>query len=450
MNRRFSLCFFSGLTVVALALAPLAARAEVRRDGQWPDADPPVTLDVDGVPRSEALNRLAKAAGWSIVVSAPKGDPVSLHVSQQPAGKVLDLLLADGRYVARRDQSLISISPDTGDATRAPSAPTPPTPLIPPALPAAPPPPPPPPSAAAAEESDDDDRDRTVTGGSLRIEKGEVVHDVSVLGGNLDVWGTVTGDLAVLGGAAHIHEGAHVKGDATVMGGALDVESGAAIDGDVGVLGGKLNRAEGARIGGEIKEGVHRDKSRREARKEARKEAGDKAKTSARTWAREAIDAINAAALLFVFGAVLLALMPDRMDKLRLQVAARPMRSFATGVVSIIAGVVLLAAVSVTIIGIPVAAVAAFAAVIATFAGMCSVLETAGAALLGHRTRNPYVHLAFGSVLFLILGAIPFLGGLVKIAVVLTAIGSVVSTRAAGLVPTKNRAVTAYRDAAST
>lgn len=449
MSRQFSL-FFSGLTVVALALAPLSARAEVRRDGQWPDADPSVTLDVDGVPRSEALNRLAKAAGWSIVVSAPKGDPVTVHVSQQPAGKVLDLLLADGRYVARRDQSLISISPDTGDVTRAPSAPTPPTPPTPPALPAAPPPPPPPPSAGAAEKSDDDDRDRTVTGGSLRIEKGEVVHDVSVLGGNLDVWGTVTGDLAVLGGAAHIHEGAHVKGDATVMGGALDVESGAAIDGDVGVLGGKLNRAEGARIGGEIKEGVHRDKGRREARKEARKEAGDKAKTSARTWAREAIDAINAAALLFVFGAVLLALMPDRMDKLRLQVAARPMRSFATGVVSILAGVVLLAAVSVTIIGIPVAAVAAFAAVIATFAGMCSVLETAGAALLGHRTRNPYVHLAFGSVLFLILGAIPFLGGLVKIAVVLTAIGSVVSTRAAGLVPTKNRAVTAYRDAAST
>lgn len=449
MSRQFSL-FFSGLAVVALALAPLSAHAEVRRDGQWPDADPSVTLDVDGVPRSEALNRLAKAAGWSIVVSAPKGDPVTVHVSQQPAGKVLDLLLADGRYVARRDQSLISISPDTGDVTRAPSAPTPPTPPTPPALPAAPPPPPPPPSAGAAEESDDDDRDRTVTGGSLRIEKGEVVHDVSVLGGNLDVWGTVTGDLAVLGGAAHIHEGAHVKGDATVMGGALDVESGAAIDGDVGVLGGKLNRAEGARIGGEIKEGVHRDKGRREARKEARKEAGDKAKTSARTWAREAIDAINAAALLFVFGAVLLALMPDRMDKLRLQVAARPMRSFATGVVSILAGVVLLAAVSVTIIGIPVAAVAAFAAVIATFAGMCSVLETAGAALLGHRTRNPYVHLAFGSVLFLILGAIPFLGGLVKIAVVLTAIGSVVSTRAAGLVPTKNRAVTAYRDAAST
>ena len=124
MNRRFSL-FFSGLTVVALALAPLAARAEVRRDGQWPDAEPSVSLDVDGVPRSEALNRLAKAAGWSIVVSAPKGDPVSLHVSQQPAGKVLDLLLADGRYVARRDQGLISIAPDTSDATRAPSAPTP-------------------------------------------------------------------------------------------------------------------------------------------------------------------------------------------------------------------------------------------------------------------------------------------------------------------------------------
>ena len=163
--------------------------------------------------------------------------------------------------------------------------------------------------------------------------------------------------------------------------------------------------------------------------------------------AHRAADALNGAALLFVFGAVLLALAPERMDRLKLQIASRPMRSFALGVVSVIGGAVLLAAMCVTIIGIPVAFVAALAAVLATLAAMCSVLETAGAALLGHRTRSPYVHLACGGLLFLLVGAIPFVGGLVKLAVILTAFGSVVATRAAGLVPARARSATPYRDA---
>ena len=71
-------------------------------------------------------------------------------------------------------------------------------------------------------------------------------------------------------------------------------------------------------------------------------------------------------------------------------------------------------------------------------------------ALLAHRTKNPYVHLAFGGLLFLVAGAIPYVGGVVKLVVVLTAIGSVAVTRAAGLLPAKLRGASPYRDAAST
>lgn len=472
MNRR-SLVLPRGLAA-ALVLVPSVALADVRREGQWPDGDPSVSLDLHGVPRGEALFRLAKAAGWSIVLSSPKDDRVSLNVSNQPAGKVLDLLLTDGRYVARRDGTMIAISPDS-KADRGETPPPPPAPPSPPSLPGALPPlpVPPPPPPGAAEEADDDDRDRTVTGGSLRVEKGEVVHDVTVLGGTLDVLGTVTGDLTVLGGSARIHEGALVRGDATLMMGSLDIDSGATVGGDVGVLGGKLNRAKGAKIGGEVKDGVHRERARarkeaREARKEAReeaREAREEARDAAREarqvakesekdkpkgWLREVADAVNGAALLFVFGAVLLALAPDRMDQLKLQIATRPVRTFALGVVSLIAGIAIFAAVCVTLIGIPVAVVGALAAVLATFAGICSVLETVGAALLAHRTKSPYVHLAVGGLLFLVAGSIPWIGGLVKLAVVLTAIGSVVATRGAGLLPAKNRPASPYRDRAVT
>lgn len=64
---------------------PGTALAEVRRDGDWSGDDPEVTLDLDGVPRADAVNRLAAAAGWSVVIRAPKSDPVSVHVKDQPA-----------------------------------------------------------------------------------------------------------------------------------------------------------------------------------------------------------------------------------------------------------------------------------------------------------------------------------------------------------------------------
>src|SRR6185437_4102349 len=117
------------------AVAPSVAHADVRLDGDWSD-DPDVTLDVDDVPRADAVNRLAAAAGWSVVIRAPKGDHISVHVKDQPASKVLDMLLSDGRYVARRNDTLVSVAPDEDPA---PSAAIPPIPPIPP-IPAIPPP----------------------------------------------------------------------------------------------------------------------------------------------------------------------------------------------------------------------------------------------------------------------------------------------------------------------
>ena len=448
------------------AVAPSVAHADVRLEGDWSD-DPDVTLDVDDVPRAEAVNRLAAAAGWSVVIRAPKGDRVSVHVKDQPASKVLDMVLSDGRYVARRDDTLVSVSPEAVGGAETPPPPpndstaplgVPPIPSDPadPPIPAIPPP------GAGRVGGHDDGRDRFVTGGNLRINADEVAHDVTVMGGNLDVFGTVTGDLEVMGGNVVIHRNAHVRGDAGVVGGVLTIESGAAVDGDAGVFGGELRREDGARVGGEIHEGVRPERRRHHHRERAARTAeapappatsAAPARTPPGSWLRQhaqrAADALNGAALLFVFGAVLLALAPDRMDRLRAQIAGHPMRSFATGVVSLIAGIVLAAAVSITIIGIPIAVVGILGALIATLAGVCSVLETIGGALLSHRTRNPYVHLAVGALLVLVAGAIPYVGSLLRVAVLLTALGSVVATRAAGLFPAKSRFGAPYRQPAT-
>lgn len=241
-----------------------------------------------------------------------------------------------------------------------------------------------------------------------------------------------------------------MRGDAMAVGGALAVDDGARVDGDIGVVGGALRRGVGAKIGGEVS-----DRASHEARHGGRggpAPAEIEADKPARSWsfaraARDAGSAVTRSALLFVYGAVLIALATERMERLKVQVASHPMKTFATGVVASLAAVALLVALCVTLVGIPFAIFLALFGFIAISAGVCAVLETAGAALLGHRTKNPYVHLAVGCAAFLLLGAIPFVGGFVKAVVVLSAIGTVAATRGAGLFPEKSRPVgSPYRD----
>lgn len=426
-----------GLLAAAAALSlSMPALAAVRREGVWPEKEPTVSLDLKRVPRDEAIKSLAEAAGWSVVVHAPAGDPVDVHVKDQPAGKVLDLLLMDGNYVANRDGALIAVvrgEAAAADASRAsaappvppvaaapPMPPEPPAPPVPPrAIPGPPPPPAPPlpPPAPSVRGGN-----RVVTVENLTIPKGEVVHDVSVLGGSLDVYGAVTGDISMMGGSVHVHEGARVMGDVEAAGGMLTVENGARIDGDVEILGGSVKQGESAIIGGEVK---------------TKPTLARSARSTGSRIAHRAGKALTSMSLLFVVGAVLLALASGRMEKLKVEVAARPMRSFAMGVVGVIAGAALLVALCVTIIGIPFAIIGLLAAFMAAWAGICAVLETVGGALLGHRTRNNYVHLAAGCGVFLVLTSIPYVAGFAIAAVVLTGIGVLVATRLAGLIPQK-------------
>ena len=456
------------------ALGSSDALAEVRHVGDWGD-DPEVTIDLDQTPREVAVKRLAAAAGWSLVSTVPPGEPIDIHVRNQRASKVLDLLLTDRDYIAKRDGTLISLRrvapgealpPSSKVVVTAPSVvvkfpvapPAPPAPPAMPGMPDPPDPPEPPEPAEAAEPPEppeppeaadeaphghrENGSDREVFGDNLRIEKGEVVNDVSVFGGNADVWGTVKGDLVVTGGNVRVHEGARVMGDVTSMGGTVTIDDHARVDGDISTVGGLLRRGKNAEIHGDV------SVDDREHNKRA-SDAGEdvELKSFMQRATREVGDALTGAALLFVFGAVLLSLMTARMENLKVEIASRPMRSFATGVVALIGWIGLTAALCITVVGIPLALVSILGGIVAVFAGLAATLETCGAALLRHKTRNPYVHLAFGCGLFLVLGWIPFVGTVIKFAVLLTGIGCVAATRGAGFFPAKDKASgSPYRD----
>jgi hypothetical protein len=138
--------------------------------------------------------------------------------------------------------------------------------------------------------------------------------------------------------------------------------------------------------------------------------------------------------LLFVFGCVLLALATRKMETLRVEVAARPMKSFALGIVGSLCALIAVTALCITVVGIPFAALAVLLGVFSVYASIAAVLTMVGAAVAGHRSNNPYVHLLVGCVLFLLVGIVPYVGGMVTAAVVLMGIGTLVSTRLAGVV----------------
>jgi hypothetical protein len=459
----------AGALVAASVMTAASVDARVKREGAWPDADKPVTLDLDGTPRRDALRKLADAAGWSLVVHAPPGDAVDIHVKAQPASKVLEILLDDGDYTVKRDGTLVSVeptSPAVPAASLAPSArPAPPPPDVSAVAPvsATPPTPPAPPApvdslgskdmkiqlgypSSQIDEPHKRGSDKTVMGGDVTVAKGETVRDLTVFGGNVDIEGHVTGDLSVFGGTAHVHEGAGVRGDATVFGGQLRLDRGARIDGDVSCVGGELDRDPGSVVGGDVSvKGGHDtgntapdDELAGHAAALALHSHADRHISFVRRTGESFLGGVRLAALLFVIGTVLLALAGRRMDQLRGEVAVRPMRSIAMGLVGMLASVVVLIALCCTVIGIPVAMVVTVVGGFAVLGAMCAVLSVVGEALLRHKTENPYVHLALGCAIFVALSAIPWIGGLVVGATVLAGVGVLVATRGAGFFVRKN------------
>jgi hypothetical protein len=288
--------------------------------------------------------------------------------------------------------------------------------------------------------------DKSVIGGNVTVAKGETVRDLTVYGGNVDILGQVTGDLSVFGGAAHLREGAGVHGDATVFGGELRLDKGAHVDGDVSCAGGDVQRDPGSVVGGEVsvKGGHDTGNTAPDDEGPGRLAAlnphlqRDKHLGALRSAGESVLRGVRLAAVLFVIGTVLLALAGRRMDQLRAEVALRPMRSVAMGLLGAFGSAVVLIALTITLIGAPVALVIAIVGGFAILGAMCAVLSVAGEALLRHKTENPYMHLAVGCALFVALSAIPFVGDLVIAAVVLAGVGVLVATRGAGYFVRRN------------
>lgn len=385
----------AGATLLAVALAG-DARAEVERRGDW-SADPVVDLDVSDVTRAEALRLVAKEAGLSLVTEELPPGTIDLAIDDQPFGRIVEAILTGGDYVVKREGTLVHVAPRRdGDAK--PAAPS---------------------STSTPSTGDGpgrglvkDGNDVTVMGQRANIGPDDVVDDVTVMGGSIDIEGHVTGDLSVMGGSATLKKGARVDGDALAMGGVLTVEEGVEISGDLGVLGGVLRGAEHAKVKGSVNT----------VGSEGEDHGG-----------KSLAERFTNATLLFLLGVIFFALASSRMEAVRGEIVTRPMRSLALGILAPILALIAIVCASITIIGIPFAALGAIVGVLLAMAGTAAALGVAGKMLYGHKSQNPYVHLAVGCALFFLVGLVPVLGGMMQLGTVLIGIGAIVTTRGGGL-----------------
>jgi hypothetical protein len=372
-----------------------SAHAQTVRAGSWPEHDKSVSLSFDGS-KEEALRKLADQAGWSLVSNLElSSKPVHLKLADVPADVALEAILdGEDAVSAKRTGNVLTLA----RASKAQEG----------VAPA---------HSSSAFAKEEEHGDLSIHGQSITIRADETYDDVSVLGGNADVYGNITGDVVVTGGRLTLHDGARIKGDATAIGGTLHVEKNVHIDGNVGVVGGVYTRDDGAVIKGDVVQ-----------------KPNEVPQTFIERVREGSSNILSSFAMLFMIGCILIALADERLTRLRSEIAMKPMRSAAVGLVSFMGTLLLIVFLCVTVIGIPFALIAAITLTLGIVAGEVALSSVVGEALSRHKTQNAYVHLAIGAALVSIAGSLPWVGGILGVLSACVALGSFVSTRAAGLV----------------
>lgn len=300
-------------------------------------------------------------------------------------------------------------------------------------------------------------QDRSGVGGTVVVEEGETVDEVSAVAGAVVVDGTVTGDVSALAGTVYVN--GEVGGDVSAAAG--NVEIAGTVHGDVSAGAGNVVIAEGATVGalqagagnvaidgtvagdaaigadtitlGEAAaiEGDLRYDGSLEGNTGA--VAGDVTRDSTlgfdvaptiqplASW----VFALYALALNLLLGAALLALFPSFSTRVADRVASDPLRSGLVGLLVLVGIPVLLVAIAITVIGIPISIVGALAFALLVWVGVVyGRFAVAAWALSYADVDNRWVALVVGLVAGALLAQLPYLGGLLNFLIFLLGLGA--------------------------
>jgi cytoskeletal protein CcmA (bactofilin family) len=306
--------------------------------------------------------------------------------------------------------------------------------------------------------------------GTVVIDQGETVDQVSGMAGTIIIRGTVDGDVSGMAGNVMIAETGTVHGDVSVATGSLTIAG--TVDGSVSAGAGNVLVTETGTVGGDFSVGA--------GSVEVAGVIGGDAKIGAETitlvpgasidgglrydgdlthhpadvvkgdvvkdddlsgnwgpgpmtgfggfpsWA----DTVYGLFANLILGAILLLVFPSFTRRVADRVAEKPATSGAIGLLALIGTPILLVLIAITIIGIPLAILGIFVYAFAVWVGLVYGEYAVGHWLLARSMDevNRWYALLLGLVLFAALGLIPILGGLLAFVVLLLGLGALASS----------------------
>jgi hypothetical protein len=245
--------------------------------------------------------------------------------------------------------------------------------------------------------------DRVNVGGSITVKEGETVDDAVAVGGALDVEGHVRGDAVAVGGPLHVFRGGHVDGDVVAIGGPLQVDDGAVVDGEHLSVGSMLGFGGLAGVAGAIG-------------------------TLAILWTivRTLVYVLGMIAL----GALFVAFIPERLDRMRHVLVARPLPALGAGVLAFLGIVPATLLLVITIVGILLIPLLWLGFGLLIALGLAVVAQLIGERLLrGTRYGGPVATLALGALILAVVHLVPILGLLAFIVAMIAGTGAVLLSR---------------------
>jgi hypothetical protein len=267
--------------------------------------------------------------------------------------------------------------------------------------------------------------DRVSMGGPVLVDVDEEVFDAIAMGGSLTVRGKVRGDAIALGGPVTIEAGAIVDGDVVALGGSVRVAAGARVVGDITAVGGPVDidpdatvEGQQLRVGGSLG-GLISGLVRSVA-----------SASDAPPFALYALWGVVRAVALVVVALLVLAFLPERVERVRGFLTTRPGASALGGLAIAVGFVPMIVLLCISIVGIPLVPV-----VLVAVAALLAMGITAAATWLGDRLpvlagrKSPFVALLLGVAVLTLVDLIPIVGGLVVIVLAFAAGGAALFSR---------------------
>ena len=270
-----------------------------------------------------------------------------------------------------------------------------------------------------------------LAGDVVVAETGTVQGDLSVASGSLRIAGTVAGSVSAGSGNVVVTPSGTVSGDFSV--GAGSVEMAGTIGGDATIGADTISLPEGAVIAGGLRyDGNLQDHPAAVVQGPVVLDESLGGGMGADRWTTGVwqfpswADSIYGFVANLVLGAILLLLFPNFSRRVAERVADTPARSGAIGFVSLIGVPILLVLVAITIIGIPLAILGFFVYMFAVWAGLVYGEFAVGYWLLARSSEdvNRWYALLIGLLLFTVLGFVPVLGGIMAFFALIVGLGA--------------------------